>query len=83
MGTTSCQMTIISWIFFFITLQKTKVRNLILAFVLSGLLKKSLLFLFKKRKLSTCNKKLCALKLFDFHVFSSCFMVKRDGLPML
>lgn len=56
MGTTSCQMTIISWIFFFITLQKTKVHNLILAFVLSGLLKKSLLFLFKKRKLSTCNK---------------------------
>lgn len=67
MGTTSCQMTIVSWIFFFITLQKTKIHNLILALALSALLKESLLFLFKKRKLSTCNKNV--RKLFDFHVF--------------
>lgn len=58
--------------FFLVLLQKAQVYNLIPAPVLSALLKESLLLLFKKRKLSTCNWNIHTqptLK-FNFSVFS-------------
>lgn len=75
-------MTIVSGIFL-IPLQKAQVFNLILALVLSALLEESLLLLFRKGKLSTCNQNVHTQTI-QFPCFVSCsFMVKRCGLLLL
>lgn len=74
MGTTGCQLTIISaFLFFFlILLQKAQVYNLISALVLSALCRESLLLLFRKSKLNTCNGNVQTQPTlrFNFNVFS-------------
>lgn len=75
LGTTDCQMKIMSGIFFYflfiIPSQEAQVSNLIPALVLSVLLKESLL-LFRKSKLSSCNQNVGAQPTlrFNSNVFS-------------